>query len=68
MKLNGSDIMVARLLHEDDERMTIEVGKSDGISWSVGLEEDTYDRFYTLMFVRVEKFSESLESWKPWES
>lgn len=62
MRIPGEMICVARVLNEDDDFLTLEVGKHDAVSFT--LEEG--DSFHTLLFVHKE--GEGLEVWKPWEA
>jgi hypothetical protein len=56
----GEHIKVARVLAEDDRWLTLEVAKSDDETFH--LDEDTPDRFFTILFFNAEK-----GSWVPWE-
>lgn len=63
LRAEGSDLRVGRILHEDDDLITIEVGKRDDVTYT--LDPDTPDRFLTLLFVR--NTPEGVRVWTPWE-
>lgn len=63
MRARGSDIRVARVLHEDEAFMTVEISKDD----SRELRIEDGDRFFTLMFVRRKNGSKDMEAWTPWD-
>lgn len=65
--VSRDDLSVARVVHEDDNFITLEVGKHEGVSWHVAplSDDDPAQRFYTLLFVR--KSGDGMETWKPWE-
>ena len=66
MKVPGGHIQVARVLHEDDELMTLEVFKDS--EREITLDPDSADRFLTFIFVRANSgTSATPESWVPWE-
>jgi len=58
----GSDLRVARVLHEDDAMVTLEVVKDPDRKMRI---EDG-DRFWTLLFVRSVGDGH-MEAWLPWE-
>jgi hypothetical protein len=55
-------LVVGRVLHEDDDLVTMEVGKRDDVTFH--LQQD--DRFFTLVFIKSEKDG-TARTWKPWE-
>lgn len=64
MQASGSDVIVARVLSQDDKFMTLELAKSDKESFT--LQEG--DQFLTLIFVTAEGLPKGhLRAWKPWE-
>jgi hypothetical protein len=66
VKVRGGDIRVGRVLHEDDDFLTIEVAKNEHRE----LRVEEGDRFLTLMFVHQPPGSRpgALTAWLPWES
>lgn len=62
-------IFVGRVLHEDDSFITMEIGKSDDVEFTLQKDEDGEtvggDRFLTVMFIKMEE--DGAEFWKPWE-
>jgi len=63
MKAKGSDLIVGRVVHEDEKFITIEIAKSNDTPYT--LDPETPDRFYTLLFVKSE--DGSVRVWRPWE-
>lgn len=61
MQAKGSDILVARILSEDEDFLTIEIMKDENNTFTLR----DGDRFLTLMFVRQE--GGDLKAFKPWE-
>jgi hypothetical protein len=64
MQAPGGHIVVARILHEDDAFMTLEVVKDNERKLDIVGGE----RFLTLVFVRHPKGapSDEAETWLPW--
>lgn len=62
-------VFVGRVLHEDDSFITMEIGKSDDVEFTLQKNEEGEtvggDRFLTVMFIRME--NDGAEVWKPWE-
>lgn len=63
MRARFSQIKVARVLHEDDEFMTLEVIKHNNHELTL----KTDDRFLSIAFVRSTGEGEA-EIWLPWEN
>lgn len=63
MQAKGSDIIVARVLHEDNAFMTLEVVKDE--TRELTLNPEKPDRFLTLLFIKQEDGATVV--WKPWE-
>lgn len=63
------DLLVARVLNEDNDFITLEVGKRNDVSFTLQRDENNEvvggDQFYTLIFVRAD--GGEPEVWKPWE-
>jgi len=70
MDLNRDLILPARVLAEDDDFITLEVGKHDAVSFTLQQNEhgETVggDRFHTLVFIHFT--GDGAEFWKPWEA
>lgn len=64
-KVRGSfaQLKVARVLHEDEGFMTLEVAKDDNRP----LRIEDGDRFLTILFLHKVPGSNDLEAWLPWE-
>jgi hypothetical protein len=67
VKIGRDDLSVARVVHEDDDFITLEVGKHDGVSWHVAPltpdHEEAPQRFHTILFLNAAEG----RAWKPWE-
>lgn len=61
-------LKVARVLTEDDDFLTLEVGKRDDVTFNLQQDGEGEvvggDRFLTLMFVH--QADGSVEVWEPW--
>lgn len=70
MKIAADHLCVARVTHEDDDFLTLEVAKHDDVKWHVAPlpGEDKPTSFFTVMFVHKSDDGKSMEIWKPWES
>jgi hypothetical protein len=70
MQIRGSDLSVARVLAEDEKFLTLEVAKTDDVSFTLQKDESGEtvggDRFLTLLFVHRDGGEASI--WKPWEA
>jgi hypothetical protein len=70
MDILGKEISVARILSEDSNFITLEVAKSDQVSFTLNQDDEGNviggDKFLTLLFVRPNS-NEDLEAWKPWQ-
>ncbi len=68
-QLSRDLILPARVLAEDDDFITLEVGKHEGVSFTLQRDEDGEtvggDRFHTLVFIHFKDGAG--EFWKPWE-
>jgi hypothetical protein len=66
-KVSQEDMCAARVVHEDDDFITLEVAKRDDVSFHVApLTEDDDSppqQFYILMFFNLKEG----RVWKPWE-
>jgi hypothetical protein len=62
METERTNFRVGRVLHEDDEYLTLEIPKD--MHKSITLEDG--DRFLTLIFVHVSETG-TVETWVPWE-
>jgi hypothetical protein len=69
MKLMRSDLSPARVVHEDDNFITLEVAKNEDVTWHVAPigDDNIIQRFYMVLFVHKNNRNE-MEVWKPWES
>jgi hypothetical protein len=73
VKIDRDDLSVARVLHEDDDFITLEVGKRDDASWHVAPVADEPEKpqqFYTILFVTQDSGYPGepyAKVWKPWE-
>lgn len=61
MQIPKQMVKPARVLHEDDDFVTVEVGKHDDVSFTL---EDG-DEFLTLLFIRSDGEG-GMEVWEPW--
>jgi hypothetical protein len=59
--ITGADLCVGRVLHEDDDFMTIEVVKNEERPLNI----ESGDRYLTLLFVR--QVDGAGQVWKPWK-
>lgn len=63
-------ILPSRVLSEDDDFITIEVAKHDGVTFHLQMDDEGEvvggDRFLTLMFVHHVD-GEGMTTWLPWE-
>jgi len=67
METPGHNILVARVLSEDDKFMTLEVAKDDNTSFTLDPDPNSPDRFFMVIFVHPrEDMDNTLEAWKPW--
>lgn len=64
VNIRKGDVHPARVLSEDDDFMILEIGKHDGVSFT--LDEDTPDRFYTLLFAKSDGMG-GLRIWNPFK-
>lgn len=65
-------LFVSRVLHEDDDFVTIEVGKHDGVEFNLQRDENGEvvggDRFLTVVFVRADEDNPGRAvQWNPFE-
>lgn len=61
------DVVVGRVISEDDDFMVVEIGKHDGVKWTVEpLPGEQQMSFYTLLFCRFRDGQPTFE--KPWEA
>lgn len=63
MEIEKKLIKPARVLHEDDDFLTLEVGKHDDVSFT--LDEEGGNSFLTLIFVHADGEG-AMEVWEPW--
>lgn len=59
-----SAVKVARVLHQDDEFMTVEIAKTNDASFT--LDPESTDTFYFLSFLNL-KDGKLVNSLAPWE-
>ena len=64
MDLPRKHVRISRVLHEDDELMTVEVVKNE--QRELKLEEG--DKFLTLVFIHNLEGTKYFETWIPWEA
>lgn len=69
MRVQRRDLKVGRILHEDDQFVTLEIGKTDETVFHLQQSEETGetvggDRFLTLIFVRQDGHA-GAEVWDP---
>lgn len=68
MQLHRDMLFPSRVLHEDDDFLTLEVGKHDDVKFTLRKDESGEtvggDRFLTVLFIRFEDGAG--EVWKPW--
>ena len=62
MKIQQSDMCLAKVLFEDEDFLTIEVIKNE--QRELQLDPDGGDRFLTMLFIK--RADDSYEVWKPW--
>ena len=61
------NIVVGRVVSEDDDFMVLEVAKSDDVKWTVApLPGESNLSFYTLLFCQFQNGQPTFK--KPWES
>lgn len=69
MQIPREMLCVARVLNEDDDFLTLEVGKREDVKFTLQQNEagETVggDQFLTLLFTRME--GGGIVVWKPWE-
>lgn len=70
MKIRARDLHVARVLHEDGDFATLEVGKTDEVTFHLGMNDEGEtvggDQFLTVLFVRRATVGDGMEVWDPW--
>lgn len=71
MRVQRRDIKVARVLHDEGDKVILEVGKTDEASFQLQQDEETAetvggDRFLTLIFVRSTPPA-GAEVWDPFQ-
>jgi hypothetical protein len=69
VQIRRDQLKVARVLHEDGDFVTLEVGKRDDVTFNLQ-QDDTGqtvggDRFFTILFVRAGEDGASAEVWDP---
>lgn len=73
MKIRGKDMLVGRVLHEDDDFITMEIGKRDEVVFHLQQNDEGEtvggDQFYFLLFVTNQDTfpAGTVRIWKPWE-
>lgn len=69
MQVSRAMIKVARVLVEDDDFLTIEVGKHDGVTFHLQQNDEGEtvggDKFLTLVFTH--RVDDHMEVWEPWK-
>jgi hypothetical protein len=69
MQIGKEMLHVGRVLHEDNDFVTMEIGKHDDVKFTLGQNEEGEivggDRFLTILFVH--NIDGHMEVWKPWE-
>lgn len=63
MRFTIEDLVVARVLNEDDTFVTLEICKDD--NRKLQLDPDTPDQFFTMAFMK--NTPDGMIIWKPWE-
>lgn len=68
MKMHGRHLKVSRILAEDEDFLTLEVGKRDDVTFHLQQNDDGEtvggDRFLTVLFVRSDGKG-GMEAWDP---
>jgi hypothetical protein len=64
-------VLPGRVLHEDDDFLTLEVGKHDAVTFHLQQDPETGetiggDRFLTVVFVHA--VDGGMETWLPWQA
>lgn len=63
-------VKVARVLNEDDDFLTIEVAKHDGVTFHLQMDDEGEtvggDRFLTLVFTKTDGRG-GMRTWEPWK-
>lgn len=72
MKIRQSDIRIGRVLHEDNDFVTIEVAKNDKVTFHLQQNEDGEtvggDEFFSFVYVRRSSTRNGMmEVWDPFE-
>lgn len=66
--VNQSNLKVARVLHRDDDFVTLEVGRRDDVTFHLQQDDEGNtvggDEFFTIMFVHAAEDG-SVEAWDP---
>ena len=70
MRARIEELCIGRVLAEDEDFITMEIGKRDDVSFTLQQDPETGevvggDRFHTLLFVH--QVDGAVEAWKPWE-
>jgi hypothetical protein len=67
MQVAGADVLVGRVLNEDNDFMILEIGKHEDVTFTLNEGTENPDTFYMLIFVKQsDKQSQTLENWVPW--
>jgi hypothetical protein len=69
MQVSRKMVKIGRVLNEDDDFMVLEVGKHEGVTFTLKQDEETGetiggDAFLTVVFVH--SVDDHMEVWEPW--
>lgn len=75
MMIPRDHVLPARVLHQDDDFITLEVAKHDGVTFHLQQDPDTGetvggDQFLTMVFIHntgPRGGKPSMETWRPWD-
>jgi hypothetical protein len=63
LEIGGVDVVVARVLSEDDRFLTVEIAKNNDEKFT--LDQEIPDQFHTMIFLKM--VDGQAVAWKPWE-
>lgn len=69
MEVAGAEVLVGRVLNEDNDFMILEIGKHNNVSFTLNDDEENPDRFLMLIFLKQSDSAEqTLENYQPWKT
>lgn len=72
MEIRGDELSIARVLHESDDFITLEIAKTNDTSFTLNQDSEGNvvgdDIFYSIIFMKVHEEEDGvLLMYKPWE-